>query len=103
MPCPDSAVCAKGSPVTTTEGSFLLRVGGALVVYDCPAGFGISGSTCQDQLPPAAGAWLNSTVTAYSCCAPDRRPAIDASGAINLLCATCRDGLSQAPAARTRS
>jgi hypothetical protein len=69
------------------KGYFIIAERGQLSLFACPTGLCLEGSQCST----GAGA---SNLTAVSCCAPDRRPAVDENGRVNLLCGECAAGLT---------
>jgi hypothetical protein len=58
----------------------------------------MAASACAESSQPLANGTL-----AVSCCAPDRKPAVDAEGNVNFLCAECAPGLAQVKRKRVLS
>ena len=92
--CPAGAQCMEDGSIVAGPGSFLMLDArtGVVSSVDCLWTACVAGSAaCLASRQVAA--W--SGVSVANCCGQNRRPAVDALGVVNALCAQCEDGYTE--------
>ena len=96
-PCPSGVRCELSGQLLAADNSYLLldQAAGTVAAVECTSC--VLGRGGCDQ-PERSSGWqqlVNSGLSVVNCCGEHRRPPVDASGAVNVLCAACEEGYSE--------